>query len=153
CNLSSCRARGPMWTTLFRSRLARNARASIRSGATTSNPSLSRSGIADLQVPAESTEWEHQPIQVVVDIEIAGKPGAGEFGLVPRAVVSLLCQQPRDAALRRLAQFTSRDEGVQRPRGLGCGRRAAPHPGRVHGGTQILAPTTARALGGEHPVD
>src|SRR5262245_20387267 len=38
------------------------------------------------QVPAERADREHEPVQVVVQVEVAREAGSGELGLVPGPV-------------------------------------------------------------------
>ena len=44
---------------------------------------------------------EHEPVQVIVDVEVARESGPGEPRLVPRAVFALGCDEERHAALSR----------------------------------------------------
>src|SRR6185437_1329715 len=50
-------------------------------------------------VPPEGRHREHHPVQVVVDVEVPGEPGAGEPRLVPRPVGQLGVHQEGDALL------------------------------------------------------
>src|SRR6266700_7340315 len=78
----------------------RTARASSRSGEQTSSRFIAflRSS-RTRQVAAERADRENQPVQVVVDVKVAGEPGAGVLRLVPTAVRALAGGQPADAAL------------------------------------------------------
>src|SRR6202140_4141418 len=58
------------------------------------------------------------PVEVVIDVEIAGEPGAGVLGFVPGAV-PLTPQQERTAARTRGVVTAPRKlQGEHRPRGL-----------------------------------
>ena len=66
-----------------------------------------------------ATDREDQAVEVVVDEEVAGKPGPGEIRLVPASVVALVLDQPFDATPRRRRPgLAGRDQRKQRPRGL-----------------------------------
>ena len=52
---------------------------------------------ARLPGTAERAQREDQPVQVVVDVEVAGEAGAGEVGLIPGAVGALGRDEPAPA--------------------------------------------------------
>src|SRR5258706_9867075 len=68
-------------------------------GALVSFAARSRAVLQPAQVAAEGADREHQAVQVVVDVEVAGEAGPGELRLIPRAVGALGLRQPRDAPL------------------------------------------------------
>src|SRR6266700_1516760 len=149
----------------------RTARASSRSGEQTSSRFIAflRSS-RTRQVAAERADRENQPVQVVVDVKVAGEPGAGVLRLVPTAVRALAGGQPADAALdaarscchvsgrassgrpvpRRLP---GRQQREQRPRGLRCGGLAPAGPAGIVVGAYVLAPATVWILVLPEPAD
>src|SRR5581483_40351 len=93
-------------------------------------------------VSAKRGNGKRQPVQVVVQVEIAREPRPGVVGLVPCAVRALGSRQPAQASLGGLAvAFAGREQGQQRPRGLRGGGRTPARPlPRVIVGAQVLAP-------------
>ena len=101
-----------------------------------------RSSPGRLRVPAERGEREDQPVEVVVDGEVAGEAGAGELRLVPGAVRALGPDQaatPRSAAAGQRSPAASRAssahavcDAVEVPRPIHRGsvyeRRSSPQP-------------------------
>src|SRR6202044_1887260 len=92
-------------------------------------------------VSAERGDGERQPVQVVVQVEVAREAGPGVIGLVPGAVRALGARQPADPARDAGAVARARrEQREQRPRGLRGGGGA---PGRpvfwVVVGAQVLA--------------
>src|SRR6185437_3926664 len=137
----------------------RTARASIRSGAHTSSRFIgvllmsrlqrrvAATSPAACQVAAQRADREDHPVQVVVDIEVTGEPGASELRLVPAAVRALGLRQPADAPLGRGAvPVPGRQQREQRPGGLRRGRLAPPGPARIVVGAEVLTPAAVRVL-------
>src|SRR6202166_1074121 len=58
------------------------------------------------------------PVEVVIDVEIAGEPGAGVLWLVPGAVPLTLQQERTAARARRVVTAPRKLQGEHRPRGL-----------------------------------
>src|SRR6185437_6048617 len=167
----------PVWRTRLpgRVRPRRTAFASRRSGARTSRPGFADSGapssvrsaaavrgcgiVSVMQgtphVSSECGDGERQPVQVVVQVEVAREAGAGEVGLVPGAVRALGLRQPAQATLGRLAvALARREQRKQRRRGLRGGGRAAAGPLRlVIVGAQVLAPAAVVVLHRLQPGD
>src|SRR5580692_10588351 len=110
-------------------------------------------------VSAERGDRKRQPVQVVVQVEVAREAGSGEVRLVPGPVRALRLRQPADAALGRLALLLARrEQRQQRPRGLRGGGRAPTGP--VLGvvvGAHVLAPAAVLVLvllePGDGPAD
>ena len=109
-------------------------------------------------VAAERADREDQPVEVVVDVEVAGEAGAGELRLVPGAVGALGVDQPADAALDRRAALARRPRAApaaptrsarrssRRARSSpGRGRSAGPRPSRRR---RSGAPPARRRRGG-----
>ena len=69
-----------------------------------SSPSCATSGCVSLHIAAERADGEGQPVQVIVDVDVAGEPGAGELRLVPGPVGALRLGQPADPALGRYVE-------------------------------------------------
>src|SRR6266571_7873726 len=145
----------------------RTARASTRSGEQTSRrfiaflrsagqayPRSSAVGSSGTcQVSAERADREDEPVQVVVDVEVAGESGAGVLRLVPAAVRPLVLGKPADAALDAAGPSAAGGRGLaggqqreQRPRGLRGRRLAAAGQRLVVIGAQVLAPAAVRVL-------
>src|SRR5688572_26525865 len=82
-------------------------------------------------VAPERLDREDQPIEVIVDVEIARKARAGVLRLVPVAVSALRLREPFDRALDAAPPLARGEQREQRPRGLRCGRIA--EPGRALG--------------------
>src|SRR5215813_12204369 len=74
---------------------------------------------------AEGHDREDLPVEVVVQVEVAGEARPGEVRLVPAAVVALGLDEEANGALDGLAGFAGGVQREQRPRGLGRGRGAA----------------------------
>jgi len=103
-----------------------------------------------VEVPAQRVHREHQPVQVVVDVEVAREASAGELRLVPVAVGPLGLGQPGDAALDGVGRAAGGEQREQRPGRL---RRGGVAPARplaaqlaVLVGAQVLAPAAVRVL-------
>src|SRR5579862_1676217 len=90
---------------------------------------------------------------MVIEVEVAGKAGAGEVGLVPAPVVPLRRGEPRNRSVERLSAGACGLEREQRPRGLRRGRYAprAPLPRAV--GAQVLAEPAVLVLDALEPRD
>src|ERR1700676_2358244 len=90
------------------------------------------------------------PVQVVIDVEVAGEPGAGVLGLVPRAV-PLTFEQERPAPRAYGVVTETRElQGEHRPRGL----RWCARPDTREGLVDIrVAGFTPAAVGVLHPAD
>src|ERR1700686_474477 len=58
------------------------------------------------------------PVEVVIDVEIAGESGAGVLGLVPGAVPLTLHQERTAARARGVVTAPGELQGEHRPRGL-----------------------------------
>src|ERR1700728_288598 len=97
-------------------------------------------------VAAEGAHREHHPVEVVVDVEVAGEPGPRVPGLVPGAVGTLGVDQVADAARRGRAPLPRGQEGQQGPGGLRRGRGPAAALGRIVVGAQVLAPPAVVVL-------
>ncbi len=102
-------------------------------------------GVAAAYRP-ERGDREDQPVQVVVDVEVAGEAGAGELRLVPGPVGPLRADQQLDAAPAAPVALPGREQREQRPGRLRRGRRAAADPRRVAVGAQVLAPAAVGVL-------
>src|SRR6266540_2508961 len=120
-----------------------SAAASILSGAKTSSRLL-------IEDPPERHHREDLPVEVVVDVEVAGEARACVVGLVPAAVAALRLDEPAHGTLDRGASHAGRVEAEQRPRRLRRGRRAAPSPRRVAVGAEVLAEAAVLVL---HPLE
>src|SRR5437763_53291 len=59
------------------------------------------------QIATEGADREDQPVEVVVDVEVAGEAGAGELRLIPAAVCALCPGQPCDTARDPFAPVAS----------------------------------------------
>src|SRR3954451_1863255 len=66
---------------------------------------------------------EAHPIEVVVDVEVAGESRTRVLGLVPGPILALICDQPDKPSLHRRRALTEGVEGDQRPRRLRCRAR------------------------------
>ena len=58
-------------------------------------------GTASLHVAAQRHQREYEPVQVVVDVEVAGKARAREPRLVPSTVITLRRDEIGDAPIKR----------------------------------------------------
>ena len=89
----------------------------------------------DSEDPAERHHREDVPVEVVVEVEVAGEAGAGEVRLVPAAVRPLRLDEPADraAAAAVAVRLAGRVQAEQRPGRLRRGRGAAPAPGAGRG--------------------
>src|SRR5262249_59949845 len=103
--------------------------------------------------PSKRHYGEHVAIEVVVQVEVAGKAGAGVVGLVPAAAWKLGLDEVAYRPLCGRSRLTRRVQADQRPGRLRGGRRAAPAPRRVAVGTEVLAEPAARVLHAAEPVD
>ena len=116
------------------------------------------------QVAAERADREHQPVQVVVDVEVAGEAGAGVLVLVPAAVAALRSTSQATPRVDRVGVGVDREQREQRPRGLRRGRRrrgratrgrrrsAGPRPSRRRRSGACSSQRTARARVSESRV-
>src|SRR5205823_2738962 len=86
------------------------------------------------------------PVEVVVDVEVAGEAGPGVVRLVPAPVAALRLHEPLDGTLDRRAPFARRVEGEQRPRGLRRSGRAAAAPRAVAVGAEVFAEAAVLVL-------
>ena len=104
---------------------------------------------------AKGANRKGQPVEVVVQVEVAREAGSGELRLVPGAVRALGFRQPADPALGGLAvALAGGEQREQRPRGLRRGGRALAGPGRrVVVGAQVLAPAAVGVLVRPQPGD
>src|SRR5207253_8009969 len=90
---------------------------------------------------------EDQPVQVVVDVEVAGEARPRVPGLVPRPFGRLRLRQERHTSFgaERIATASGED-GKQGPRGLRRGALTAPRPRAVAVRTEVLAPAAVGVL-------
>ena len=90
--------------------------------------------VASVYVAAERADGEGQPVQVVVDVEVAGEAGAGEPRLVPGAVVAFACsasqRMPRSVAGARPARPPRAGRAAPRRSATRWTRPVRPAPGR-----------------------
>src|SRR5215831_10646355 len=98
------------------------------------------------QVPAKRADREHEPVEVVVEVEVTRETGPGELGLVPGPVASLVLGEPPHPGLHGRPGTPGREQRQQRPRGLRRGGGAAPRQGRVVVGAHVLAPAAVGVL-------
>src|SRR3954452_9306208 len=114
--------------------------------APTDAAALTASALLSARPASECHHGEAQPVQVVVDVEVAREAGAGVLGLVPGAVITLVVDQPCEPAFHGPCAFAERMKRDQRPRRLR--RRAGPpaDPGGVVVGASVLAPAAVRIL-------
>src|SRR5919197_1160360 len=96
--------------------------------------------------PAEGHQREVEPVEVVVDVEVAGKSGAGVFGLVPASVLALRPDEPRDPPLDGGRPLPERVERDQRPGRLRRGAAPPPDPCILAVGARVLAPAAVGVL-------
>ena len=120
-------------------------RASTRAGALTARSTGTAACIAaghhprqPAQVPAERADREDQPVQVVVDVEVAGEAGAGELRLVPAAVRRAGCRPASARRARRLALGAS----------VPCGPPAASSASSAQAVCEAVDSPAARAVAG-----
>src|SRR5690606_16580791 len=117
------------------------------------HPASRRASCRTSHVAAQGADREDEPVEVVVDVEVAGEAGAGEVLLVPVAVRPLVVDEPADAGVHGGGPLPGGQQRQQRPGRLGRGGRAAPDPGRVVVGAHVLAPPAVVVLVRLQPRD
>src|SRR5215467_7038515 len=105
------------------------------------------SAIEGALIHPERPEGEIFGVEVVLQHEDAGEPGAVPERVVPPAVRTLAVEEMPDATLDGLrARTTGREEGEQRPRRLARRRRTTAGEAGIVVALTRLAPATVRIL-------
>src|ERR1700680_283964 len=66
----------------------------------------------------ERQGWKNVPVQVVIDVEVAGEAGPGVLGLIPGAVPLALQEKGTAACARRVVTKSGELQRQHRPGGL-----------------------------------
>src|SRR5205807_2236154 len=103
--------------------------------------------------PPQRHDREHEPVEVIVDVEVGRESGAGELRLIPAAVVALGHEEPMDPAADRRRALARSIEGEQRPSGLRSGAGPSPDPRWIIVGAAVLAPPSVGVLVILEPAD
>src|SRR6266545_101117 len=123
-----------------------SAAASTRSGAKMSKCLF-------IEHPPERHHGEDLPVEVVVDVEVAGEPRSRVVRLVPAAVAALRVDEPAHRALGRRPELAGRVQAEQCPRRLRRRGRATPAPLGIAVGTQVFAEAAVLVLYTRQPLD
>src|SRR5579863_10219253 len=95
--------------------------------------------------------WKNVPVQVIVDVEVTGKTGAGVLGLVPRPVVLTIQQECSAACARGIVAEAGKLERQHRPSRLRRRARADTRERLVHVRVTRLTPAAIGVLYAKHP--
>src|SRR5439155_2924473 len=116
-------------------------------------PAPRGSRAATVDVAPECANRKDEPVEVVVDVEVAREAGAGEPRLVPAAVGELRADEPVEATRDRIAMLAGRVEGEERPGCLRRRRLALSTPGPVDVRAKVFAPAAVVVLDTLEPGD